>query len=126
MTFTPQKPTVPGAYYTRHEASGIRLPHPEEFSLDSQNRLRDHMGRLLNGDWYDGWEFSPRLVPVYEVEQWKLIADNLAEELGMKTPDSHCGCHVSPPCNDCVKHSASREALEKYRARRVVEGKEEV
>lgn len=26
-------------------------------------------------------------------------------------PDPECRCHLSPPCNDCVEHSGTRQAL---------------
>ena len=31
-------------------------------------------------------------------------------------PSPGCSCHISPPCNDCVEHSYTRELLENARA----------
>lgn len=31
-------------------------------------------------------------------------------------PSPGCSCHISPPCNDCVEHSYTRELLEEARA----------
>jgi len=47
----------------------------------------------------------------------------LIDERVARPPDPNCSCHISPPCNDCVKHAGEREAfefvdeaLEKFRA----------
>lgn len=36
------------------------------------------------------------------------------EELlsNVDVPDKNCGCHISPPCSDCVNYSFLREAVE--------------
>ena len=40
-------------------------------------------------------------------------------------PDSNCSCHISPPCCDCVDHSALREAIaEAKKAIEMAEGGE--
>lgn len=31
-------------------------------------------------------------------------------------PEANCSCHLNPPCNDCVDHHATREALATLRA----------
>ena len=33
-----------------------------------------------------------------------------------ETPDRNCSCHISPPCNDCVDFSWTRELIETARA----------
>lgn len=39
------------------------------------------------------------------------LIENLVEQIP-SPPDRNCSCHISPPCNDCVDHSWTRDLLE--------------
>jgi hypothetical protein len=40
----------------------------------------------------------------------KFVRENLY------APEPNCSCHISPPCQDCIDHSLTREILETARA----------
>jgi hypothetical protein len=40
--------------------------------------------------------------------------ENLMDQVSL--PDEACRCHISPPCNDCVEWSATRDAMDQARA----------
>lgn len=94
MTFTPEIPTVPGAYWWKStEASE---PWPVEIN-----------GRLVVPN---GGLWSPRLVPVDEVEKaYKEGYCDCDKAIGLDVPDER-GCQYS---------------LHRSRAKQIVEGKEQ-
>jgi len=107
MTFTSQKPTVPGAYWWRRNCQ----------CLPSVVEVRDECGLWAMGVGCVAsmtCEWSPRLVPVDEVEKaWKEAQKLVGKELGGIGNDDDSGCceYELPEYNNS-------------RARRVVEGKE--
>jgi len=98
MTFTSQKPTVPGAYWWKDETD----THLVNVKPNPAGELWAH-GTDCIGEW------SPRLVPVEEVEK-AFVEGHLSDYL---KPNSSA-------------RDAAIECWEESRARRVVEGKEEV
>lgn len=106
MTFTSEKPTVPGAYWWQptqlHDPLLVRVTSPhrvnqEAFLVVSGHGIQDEYLNNLSGLW------SSRLVPCEEVEE--------AYREGWR--HGRFAINVDPP-------------FEQSRARRVVDGKEEV
>ena len=57
-----------------------------------------------------GWQDLPE-VAAKQSAALKLASLALSEgvEYVDEPPEKNCSCHLSPPCNDCVEHSAVRE-----------------
>jgi hypothetical protein len=50
----------------------------------------------------------------HEIARKDAALQFVCEEL--YAPEGDCSCHISPPCNDCVDHSATRRMLKEVRA----------
>jgi len=48
------------------------------------------------------------------IEQLEAVLEFVRESL--YAPEPNCSCHISPPCQDCIDHSLTREILETARA----------
>lgn len=55
--------------------------------------------------------YAPRLAELEaEVERLREALEVCAAEL--YAPDPECGCHICPPCKDCVDYGSIREAID--------------
>lgn len=129
MKFTAEKPTVPGWYIHRY--------HEDEMAVkivSVKGELWCEVGQVLNmnGEW------SERLVPVGEVDAAKAETEKVRAELQAKVErmrgevekayeEGHNnGFDIAPDHLKHLKAPSLDYDFKRSRARRVVEGKEEV
>ena len=71
-------------------------------------------GSDSNASWWDAFHRAANPGAILALIQQRnelLAALELFMERVDEPPEANCSCHISPPCNDCVKNWGLREAF---------------
>ena len=100
--------STPSTVYGSHTIPLVRLSDAEAIIAQKDAEILEQC--RINGM---GAEREATLLGKVERQSAALKLASLALSEGVEyveePPEKNCTCHLSPPCNDCVDHSAVRE-----------------